>query len=306
MGKEKSLKKNAVVGVCNTIINIVFPLIIYMYTSRVLEPVGVGITQLATSVSSYFELFASLGIPLYAVREISRLREDSQEQYKNAIEIFWTNLINATVMLSLYVVFISLLYGFTLTFYIYLIYGLTIFSTAIGVEWFYKANEEFAYITIRNLIVKILSFVLIVIFVNDKSDLLLYALISIGSILGYSVINFIKFAKTVKLRFIKFKYLKHLKPALAVFLMTIATTIYCSLDSVMLGFIKDEYSVGIYSSAYKVTVSVIAVTTAINSIMLPRLSYYYKNNETENIFCEKHKAIITFFFLPFNFYFYFL
>jgi len=151
------------------------------------------------------------------------------------------------------------------------------------VEWYFKANEEFAYITIRNLIVKIVSIVLMVVFVRSSADIIYYGLISVGGVFGYSIINFIKFSKSVKLKFIKIDYLKHLKPALSVFLLTFATTIYCYLDSIMLGYIKDKYAVGIYSAAYKITTTVIAITTAINTIMLPRLSYYYENNETEKI-----------------------
>ena len=283
MTKEKSLKINSIVGIINTIINILFPLIIYMYISRVLQPEGVGVTQLASSVSSYFDLFATLGIPLYAVRHISMLRENKEEQDRNAIEIFWINIINALVMFLAYLLFIFILYGIGNSFYIFLIYGFTIFSSAFGVEWYFKANEEFIYITIRNLIVKIISTVLIFYLVKDSSHIIYYTIIQIGGVLGYSFINFIKFTKNVKFKFIKINYLKHLKPALSVFLMSLSTVIYCSLDTVMLGYIQSEYSVGIYTAAYRVTTTIIAVTTAINTIMLPRLSYYYKNNETEKI-----------------------
>ena len=85
----KSLKRNALMGMLNTIINMIFPLIIFIYVSRKILPEGIGITQLANSISGYFELFASLGIPLYAVREIAKNREDNKLQNINSIEIFW-------------------------------------------------------------------------------------------------------------------------------------------------------------------------------------------------------------------------
>jgi len=283
MLKEKSLKKNVIMGILNTIINILFPLILFIYVSRVLEPEGIGRIQLATSVSTTFELFASLGIPLYAVRYISVLRESKEEQNRNAIEIFWVNIINAVIIFCIYLVFIWVVYGSGTSFYIFLLYGVTIFSNAIGVEWYFKANEEFSYITLRNFIVKIISFVLTFIFIRKPADIIYYAIISICGIVGYSMINFIKFAKNTNLKFVKINYLKHLKPALSVFLLSFATTIYCSLDTIMLGYIKNESSVGIYTAAYRVTTTIITITTAINTIMLPRLSYYYEKNENDKI-----------------------
>ncbi len=281
--KEKSLHKNAIMGIINTLCNMIFPLLIFIYASRTLLPEGIGITQMATSITSYFDLFAALGIPLYAVREISRLRDDKQKQNENALEVFYTNIINATIMFFAYFVFISISYSFTTTFWIFFVYGLVILLNAIGVEWFFKANEDFAYITIRNIIVKVLSFLLIIIFVKNETHILLYSIISIGATFGYCLINFIKFAKTTKLQKVKFNYFKHIKPALSVFLMAASTTIYCSLDTVMIGAIQNEYDVGIYTAAYKITTSFIAIITAINSIMLPRLAYYFETNDTEKI-----------------------
>ncbi len=287
MKKEKNLKINALLGILNTFVSMIFPLITFAYASRILAPEGIGLTQLATSVTSYFELFASLGIPLYATREISKIRDNKRLQDSTASEIFWTNLINALFMYILYVIFIIIMYGNSTSYFtIFLIYGTTIISTAIGVEWYYKAEEEFEYITIRNIVVKSLCLLLILLFVKDQSDIVIYSLIYIGSIMGYSLVNLIKFITKTKPKLTKFNIFKHIKPALTVFIMSVATTIYCSVDTLMLGYLtgsQGEYNVGIYSAVFKITSAAIAIITAINSIMLPRLSYYYTNNRIEEI-----------------------
>ena len=126
----KSLKRNALMGMLNTIINMIFPLIIFIYVSRKILPEGIGITQLANSISGYFELFASLGIPLYAVREIAKNREDNKLQNINSIEIFWTNLINATIVFAIYFLFVTLVYGIgTISFWVFIIYGSIIITS---------------------------------------------------------------------------------------------------------------------------------------------------------------------------------
>ena len=283
----KSLKRNALMGMLNTIINMIFPLIIFIYVSRKILPEGIGITQLANSISGYFELFASLGIPLYAVREIAKNREDNKLQNINSIEIFWTNLINATIVFAIYFLFVTLVYGIgTISFWVFIIYGSIIITNAIGVEWYFKANEEFTYIAIRNLIIKSICTLLIILFVKTPNDILLYSIIYVGSTVLYSILNLFVFAFRTKLKPIKFKYLKHLKPALSVFLLTFASTIYTSMDTLMLGYLlgnSGNYAVGIYSASHKITNSFITIITAINAIMLPRLSYYYEKQEFEKI-----------------------
>ena len=65
---QKSLKKNAALNMIKTVMSLVFPLITFPYSSRVLGPAFLGKVHFAQSVVSYFSLAASLGIGTYAVR----------------------------------------------------------------------------------------------------------------------------------------------------------------------------------------------------------------------------------------------
>ena len=59
--------------------------------------------------------------------------------------------------------------------------------------------------------------------------------------------------------------------------MAVATKVYTILDNSMIGFLKDDYNVGLYSAATKINRIVLSVVTAGTTILLPRLSYYIKN-----------------------------
>ena len=66
----------------NAILNassFIFPFITFPYISRVLLPYGVGKVNFATSVVSYFSMFAMLGIPTYGVRICAQVRDDKRE-----------------------------------------------------------------------------------------------------------------------------------------------------------------------------------------------------------------------------------
>lgn len=64
-----------------------------------------------------------------------------------------------------------------------------IFNT-IGVAWFYQAIEDFKYITLRSLFVRILSLVALFIFVKTKQDLFYYAGILVIGTVGNNIFNF--------------------------------------------------------------------------------------------------------------------
>lgn len=63
--------------------------------------------------------------------------------------------------------------------------------TAIGCEWFYQGIEDFKYITIRGIFVKIFSVVLLFVFVKSKEDLLNYGWYMVLGVLGGNVFNFL-------------------------------------------------------------------------------------------------------------------
>ena len=67
MDSNTSLKKNFILNVLLTLSTILFPLITFPYVSRVIGPAGVGKVTFATSIISYFSMFAQLGIA-YAVQ----------------------------------------------------------------------------------------------------------------------------------------------------------------------------------------------------------------------------------------------
>ena len=69
---------------------------------------------------------------------------------------------------------------------------------------------------------------------------------------------------------------KHIRPVLVFFTMTCAATIYTNLDSVMLGFIATDADVGYYSAAVKIKNILVSVISALGTVIMPRVSYYFE------------------------------
>lgn len=272
----KSLKSNFIFNIFRIITNLLFPIITFPYISRILNPVGIGKVTFTNSISAYFLMFASLGIPLYGIREVAKVRDSKEKLQKITSEILFLNFITTVVVVDLYFIFLYLGYlGKERT--LLEIMSINIFLTFIGVEWFYQGMEEYRYITIRSIVFRIVALILIFTKVKTKDDYIAYAMITILSAVGANILNFFNLKKFIKLSFKNLDMKRHLKPILTIFSMNIAISVYTNLDNVMLGYRSTENAVGLYSSGIKLVKLVLGIVTSLGAVMLPRISNYIHN-----------------------------
>jgi O-antigen/teichoic acid export membrane protein len=74
---------------------------------------------------------------------------------------------------------------------------------------------------------------------------------------------------------------QHTKPLFILFLTLFSISIYLSLDTVLLGFLADNESVGYYSSVLKLNKIIIAVLASISAAMFPKITTLYQSGEIE-------------------------
>ena len=126
MGKQKSLKLNFVMNAILTMSQFIFPLITFPYVSRILLPIGTGKVSFATSIVSYFTLFAQLGIPTYGIRACAKVRDDREELSKMVQELLIINLVMSALSYAVYFAAIYYVPRFRQDKELFLIIGLTI------------------------------------------------------------------------------------------------------------------------------------------------------------------------------------
>ena len=272
--KNKSLKVNAFLNGFKTFLNFLFPLITFPYISRVLSVEEIGKYNFSNSIISYFLLLAVLGIDKYAIREGAKYRENKERFSSFASEIFSFNIVSTLVSYSL--LFLFILFSKTLERYTVciLIFSLQIFFTTLGTEWVYSIFEEYRYITIRSILFKMISVAFLFMFVRNEGDYLAYAAITVFASVGSNVLNFFNAKKICSIRFtLKIDWKKLFKPIMIIFASNIAIQIYVNSDTTMLGYLKDDYAVGIYSVATKIYLIVKNLTGSILTVTIPRLAY---------------------------------
>ena len=295
--KKKSFSKNIVYSLINSLTTLLFPVVTYPYVSRVLLPEGVGRYNLAYGVLEYFILIASLGVPLLGTRMVAKYKDDSTLLKEKCSDIFSINFITTIVSFFAFLLFAGLNPKINHNFLLYFVVSLQLLSFCFGVEWYYQGIEDFRFIAFKNLFVKIISGVLIFIFVRTSNDVIIYAMIMMFSTLGYSLINFYKFIKDTHIT-ITFKNVKSLiKSILIVFLIYAASKINSNLDVIMLGFMtgdKGEYNVGIYTTATKIINMAVSLVTSMNVVVLPRVVSIIEdgNKQKANMVLKKMFTII--------------
>jgi O-antigen/teichoic acid export membrane protein len=87
----KSVKVNFILNLINTATQMLFPLITFPYAARIMQPDGIGQVNFFSSILSYIVLFTSIGIPLYGIREVARVRDDMKQMNIVTAEILILN-----------------------------------------------------------------------------------------------------------------------------------------------------------------------------------------------------------------------
>lgn len=281
---HKSLTKNYIFNLIKTTCAVIFPIITFSYTSRVLGVDGIGKINFSRSFITFFSMIAMLGINQYGTREAAKIRDDKYKLSKFVQEILIINSVTtliAYVLLGISILFVDKLHNYTVLLWIN---SFSIAMLGMGMEWLYQALEEYEYIAKRAVLFQIISLGAMFVFVRDRNDLVAYAIIYVISSSGSYVLNFVNAKKYIEWKPIgHYEIKKHLVPMFWLFAMAVSIEIYTVLDTTMLGFLCDDVAVGLYNAATKVNKLIISLITALGSVLVPRLAYYIGNNNKEKM-----------------------
>lgn len=281
---SNSVQKNAIFNTIKTVFGIIYPLITFPYISRVLMAENIGKINFSNSIVSYFSLIASLGVSTYAIRECSKVRDNKEELNRTASQIFSINIIST--LISYFALVVTLIVARPLDNYreLICIQSATILFTTLGADWINSAMEDFKFIAIRTMGMQIVALALMFSFIHRPADYITYAIISVVASSGANLINIIYRRKFCKTRFtFQIDWKKHLPPIFTMFSLILAQTIYCNSDMTMLGLMKGDYEVGLYSTSVKIYNLVNQVVASVAFVVMPQLSANFEKEDFKRI-----------------------
>lgn len=272
------------------LMKIIIPIITIPLVSKALGPYGIGEFNYINSISQYFILLSTLGLNLYGNREISINRDDTIQMSKRFWEIFLIQVFTSIISLILYSLLV--IYLIKDNYLLYSIQGLVIISSIVDISWFFMGIEDFKKISVTNMIINILGFILIIRWIKTPSDLWLYILIQALTIfLSQSIVWFFLFDKITIVR-VEFSDLKrHLKPSIVYFIPKISIVLYTNINKTLLGALSSKTDVGFYTNAVVLNTVFVTLLTTLDLVLMPKMSNLFSKSKQNEMLSVLEKSI---------------
>lgn len=226
----------------------IFPLITIPYLARVIGVDSFGKIAFASAVMLWFQTVADWGFNFTATRDVAKNREDKDKVSDIFSNVLWARILLMILSFALLLVTIYIVPQFKENKVLLLITFLSIPGHILFPDWFFQAMERMKYITVFNLLSKLLFTVFIFIFIKDKSDFILQPLFNT---LGFLVSGIIAMYVIIFRWKVKIKkpdistILRTIKGSTDVFINNIVPNLYNSFSIMLLGFYGGVVSNGI-------------------------------------------------------------
>ena len=285
-----SVVKNYIYNLGYQFLLIILPLVTTPYISRVLGAEGIGIYSYTISIITYFVLFGSLGIAMYAQREIAYVQDEKVRRGRIFWESFFLRAITLCIAMVVFFFFFAREGEYAHYYRILLLY---ILANVFDISYFFQGMEKFKKLVGRNLAVKFLGIVSVFVFIKTPQDVGKYLLIyALSNLIGNLSLWFYLPKYIIRPNLKRMHLVKHIKPTLIMFLPQIATQIYTVLDKAMLGsLLSDKAEVGYYEQSQKITVVLLTLITSLGTVMLPHISNMHARGKKDEI---KQSLVMSF------------
>lgn len=271
--KRNKVSVNYIYNMLYQVLTFLTPIITAPLLARTLGSTNLGIYDYTYTIVNWFTIVGMLGISTYGNREIAKASATNDRNIvsKKFSEIFTLQMVSVLISFTIFALLILLTNFQYKT--IFIIQGLLIFSSAFEISWFYAGMQDFKKVSIRNMILKLITVVGIILLIHDDSDLILYtsflAILSVFNslILFYKISDYVDYKKpTIK------EFCSHIKGSIALFIPQIATTIYSVFGRTLIGMLyTDINEVAFYNYAYRFDTMVLYIVTTIGTVMLPKV-----------------------------------
>lgn len=306
--RKHSFKVNALFSFLYQTLKVLIPLITTPYIARVLGSDNVGEYSYTYSIFYFFLIVATFGFTDYGNLVVSRVRGD-----KHKTSIYFWSIMSSKGLLTLLsaiaylptIWFISA--GSSNALFLYLSIGFALIGTMLDPSFILMGEEEYVSISIRDMIMRLLTAGAIFAFVrNDSfSNLVIYASItSVGTLLSALIVipPSKKYIQKVNIKELNLK--ETFWQSLIFFIPTLFSSVYMNLNKTLIGIYSPDsvanYQNAIYDNAVKIMTIVTSALGSINSLITSRIAndFYKKGISAIKKNIEKSIHLILLLALP--------
>lgn len=251
------------------------PLITYPYLVRVLGTEQYGWVITAQIVVSYCSILIDFGFKRISARHISIHRDNKEKLSEIMSAIFTMQIILWVLCLIVYLIILGSITTYRQHFWLFLFsYGLTL-NELLFPQYFFQGIEKMKYITIVNILMRIISIALIFVCVNDSMDYVrVPVLYTIGYFAGGVLSLYVIYGREkLKYRWPSFSSMKYyFKDASLVFYTDVICTVKDKLNYILLGSMVRVSDVVIYDLGSKFMNVVSKPATIVATVLFPKMA----------------------------------
>ena len=250
----------------------ILPLITLPYLVRVLGVEKYGLVMFAQSFIVFFNILVDYGFNLSATREVAVNRDN-----KAKVTEIYSSVMTIKVLLlgASFAILSSIVFSvekFTPDATLYLLTFLMVVGQALFPIWYFQGMERMKYITIINILSRVIFTVAIFGFVHQEDDYILVPVLNglgacVGSIYALWLVR-TSFKQKFELQNWKTISL-HFKDSTQFFLSRVSVSVFTTANGFVLGIFTNNTVVGYYSIAEKIYQAISGVYGPINQALYP-------------------------------------
>ena len=270
----------------------VLPLLTLPYLVRVLGVDMFGLVMFAQAFLVFFNILVDYGFNLSATREIAVNRDNKAK----VTEIFSSvMMIKGILIVFSFLILSAIVFGFekfSNDWELYYLSFLLVMGNAMFPVWYFQGMEKMKYITIVNIISKLLFTVLIFVVIQAPSDYIYVPLLNgLGFIVGGAISLWIiktSFQQSFSLQNLD-TIKQHFKDSSQFFLSRVSVTLYTAANAFVLGIFTNTTMVGYYSIAEKLYAALQGFYAPISQALYP----YVAKERNIKLFKKLFTFIVT-------------
>jgi len=261
----------------------IFPLITIPYLARVIGVDGFGKIAFASAIMIWFQTIADWGFNYTATRDVAKNRDDKEKVSEIFSNVLWARCLLVLLSFALLLITILIIPKFRENQAVILVTFLLVPGHIMFPDWFFQAMEKMKFITILNILSKLLFTIAVFIFVKDKSDYILQPLFtSLGYVLSGSIAMYyilVRWGIKIKHPSIK-EILITIKSSTDVFINNIMPNFFNSFSTILLGFFAGSFSNGILEAGNKFVLTLQQFMKILSRTFFPFLTRKIEKHNT--------------------------
>lgn len=280
---KSNLVKNSIWLFILQFANLVLPLLTIPYITRILGAAGYGEYSIAYNWMTYFQVLVEYGFALGGARKIAISKSVEEEQ-----KIFDNILFSRMLLFLISFVIVNIICVFSgassSQYRNVMILMLVVLSVVFQANWIFQGKQQMKFITIVNVIGRVVSVLLVFIFVKSSDQVWLYCLLySVTFIFSSSVGMLIAIKRFhFRLHIVPIKNVfNELKENFPLFASAAISRLFGNVGITVLGIFAVDSVVGGYSAIYKIPYIMTLFYSPIGQALYPFISKKYKFNEDE-------------------------